>query len=238
MSGSHSEGLSYTPGNVKLWESPGTAGGLPRIKLASNEIIAVLNYLLPGFISAWVYYGLTAHSKPSQFERIIQALIFTIFIQFIVNSIHWLSILLGENVLIIGKWTNNVSLGTSVIVALILGLMFARFSNNDWIHAILRDRKFTQETPYPSEWYGVFAKHRTYIVLHLKDERRIYGWAEEWPSHPNNGHFSLAEAEWLKDEGNEDNSIPLEGVDNILIPANEVKFVEFMKLYTEDKQKK
>jgi hypothetical protein len=25
------EGLSHNPGNVKLWESPGTAGGLPRI---------------------------------------------------------------------------------------------------------------------------------------------------------------------------------------------------------------
>ena len=25
------EGLSYNPGNVKLWESPGTAGGLPWI---------------------------------------------------------------------------------------------------------------------------------------------------------------------------------------------------------------
>jgi hypothetical protein len=32
------EGLSYNPGNVKLWESPGTAGGLPWI-----------NYSLPFF---------------------------------------------------------------------------------------------------------------------------------------------------------------------------------------------
>jgi len=32
------EGLSYNPGNVKLWESPCTAGGLPWI-----------NYSLPFF---------------------------------------------------------------------------------------------------------------------------------------------------------------------------------------------
>jgi len=31
LSGSPLEGLSYNPGNVKLWESSGTAGGLPWI---------------------------------------------------------------------------------------------------------------------------------------------------------------------------------------------------------------
>jgi len=37
------EGLSYNPGNVKLWESPGTAGGLPWINyqraLRSHSVI-------------------------------------------------------------------------------------------------------------------------------------------------------------------------------------------------------
>jgi hypothetical protein len=34
------EGLSHNPGNVKLWESPGTAGGLPSIKSINQAKIA------------------------------------------------------------------------------------------------------------------------------------------------------------------------------------------------------
>jgi hypothetical protein len=34
--------------------------------------------------------------------------------------------------------------------------------------------------------------------LHLNDERRIYGWPEEWPSDPRAGYFSIAEAEWIE----------------------------------------
>lgn len=197
----------------------------------ADQIITVLNYLLPGFIAAWVFYSLTAYPKPSQFERIVQAFIFTIFIRFFVVCINWLSILFGKYIFTIGEWNNDVSLGFSVILAIILGLSFARYANNDKIHALLRYMKYTQETSFPSEWYGGFSKNKTYVVLHLKDGRRIYGWPEEWPSQPNTGHFSLAEAEWLEEDDGEKNIIiPLEGVDSILIPAEEVKFVEFMKI--------
>lgn len=70
----------------------------------------------------------------------------------------------------------------------------------------------------------MFSQQKTYVVLHLTGERRLYGWPEEWPSDPNVGYFSMAESEWLTDSG----SIPLEGVENVLIPAQEVTFVEFM----------
>lgn len=47
----------------------------------SKEVVLVLVYLLPGFLAAWVFYGLTSHPKPSQFERVVQAVIFTFVIQ-------------------------------------------------------------------------------------------------------------------------------------------------------------
>ena len=50
----------------------------------SAEIVGVIYQLLPGFIVAWIIYGLTAHLKPSSFERIVQALIFTVFVRTIV----------------------------------------------------------------------------------------------------------------------------------------------------------
>ena len=40
----------------------------------ANNTIEVLNFLVPGFIAAAVYYGLTSAPKPNTFERLIQAL--------------------------------------------------------------------------------------------------------------------------------------------------------------------
>lgn len=65
------------------------------------ELIAILQYLLPGFLAAWVFYGFTSFPKPSEFERVIQALIFTFIVQFVVA--------IEETALIwVGQW---ISLG-------------------------------------------------------------------------------------------------------------------------------
>ncbi len=196
------------------------------MEIPSNEIIEVLSYLLPGFVAAWVYYGLTAFLKPPQFERIIQALIFTIIIQVILVLVRWVLLFLGHYVFSIAQWTGSVALVWSLALAVAIGLLFAKYTNNDQIHRILRSWGLTRQTSYPSEWFGVFAQSPTYVVLHLKDQRRLYGWPEEWPSQPDSGHFSMAEAEWLTDS----ERIQLTGVQNILIPAEEVLFVEFMLL--------
>ncbi|WP_425032221.1 hypothetical protein [Pelagibius sp.] len=57
----------------------------------NEDIVGLLQYLLPGFLAAWVFYGLTAHQKPSQFERVIQALIFTLIVQAIVSLEKWVA---------------------------------------------------------------------------------------------------------------------------------------------------
>ncbi len=68
-------------------------------------------------------------------------------------------------------------------------------------------------------------KNVTYVVLHLKDERRLYGWPIEWPSLHDRGHFLLVQASWLKDT----EEIPIKGVESILIDVNDVRWVEFME---------
>ena len=47
----------------------------------ANNTIDVLNFLVPGFVAAGVYYGLTVAPKSNTFERVIQALIFTVVIE-------------------------------------------------------------------------------------------------------------------------------------------------------------
>ena len=61
----------------------------------AKDFVTLLQYLLPGFVAAWVFYGFTSFPKPSQFERVVQALIFTIFIQAFVFITKKIFLLLG-----------------------------------------------------------------------------------------------------------------------------------------------
>jgi hypothetical protein len=200
----------------------------------SKDLVSLLQYLLPGFITAWVFYAFTSYPKPSQFERVVQALIFTVIIQatiFVIKAI----LLLAGHFYIAGVWTEVSRLIWSILCAFVFGLVICYFANNDRLHAMFRKLKITQETSYASEWFGAFLKNVTYVVLHLKDERRLYGWPIEWPSEPSNGHFLITDASWLGDKGEE---IEITGVENMLIDAKDVKWVEFMKKTWEEKHEK
>ena len=107
--------------------------------------------------------------------------------------------------------------------------MATYISNTDSLHRVLRWLGVTTETSYPTEWYSAFSRHRgCYVVLHLEGERRLYGWPVEWPSAPDNGHFRLAEAEWLTRNEDGQKRVPMEGVSAILIPVAIVEMVEFL----------
>lgn len=85
---------------------------------------------------------------------------------------------------------------------------------------------------HPSEWYSAFARRKPpYAVLHLNDWRCLYGWPKEWPGRSDQGHFRSAEPTWL-DEKNK----PMESnVVDMLIPADQVRMVEFLPEHQTDK---
>ena len=190
---------------------------------ASSEFVAILTFLLPGLVASAIFHSLTAHPKPSEFDRIVQALIFTTIVQAIVKGIPLVGSLAGAEPL----WTEDSEVAVAVVLAVIVALVAVYASNHDTLHGFLRWIRLTKETSYPSEWYSAFARNSDcYVVLHLKGERRLYGWPEEWPSRPDEGHFRIAEAEWLiKDE-----SLPIIGVSMVLVPGEEVEMVEFLEI--------
>lgn len=182
---------------------------MPDMDWASSETVKILAFLLPGFVAAAVFYSLTSHPKPSQFERVVQALVFTAIVQ-------------GIALLI----SDNVNLGMALLVAAVVGLVFALVSNHDWVHWALRKIRFTRENSHPSEWCSTFSRNRGYVVLLLADRRRLYGWPAEWPNRSDEGHFRILEPEWLLEDG----SAKAGGTAAILIPATDVKMVDFMDL--------
>lgn len=211
----------------------------------SAEIVGVIYQLLPGFIVAWIIYGLTAHLKPSSFERIVQALIFTVFVRTIVLVIKSFAMFAGKNIFSFGPWNEEVEFIWSITIAITIGLFITWCVNNDfplflfrtdgkerchkklkWINKILSQIKLTDKTLHPTEWYSAFNSEPRFVVLHLTGERRLYGSPKQYPDDPKSGHFLIEEPEWLLDDGS---SAPLFTVKQMLIPASDVQQIEFIK---------
>ena len=188
---------------------------------ATSEVVTVLTFLLPGFVGAAVFYALTSHPRPGEFDRVVQALVFTTVAQAMAWAAQWLVGLTLPGY----EWPPGLELSVSVVSAVAVALIAVYCSNHDTIHGALRRVGITRETSYPSEWYSAFAEYRgCYVMLYLKDKRHLYGWPDEWPSNPNQGHFRVSEGVWII----EGQRVPATGVVATLIPASDVEMVEFL----------
>lgn len=210
-----------------------------------KEIIGIIYQLLPGFIVAWIVYGLTSYLKPSSFERIVQALIFTVIVRALL-IISKISIFAIGHKYSLGTWTIDIEFVWSIGIAISLGLIITWCVNNDfpiylfrsgaegkcnkylrWVNWLLSKINLTNKTLHPTEWYSAFSSTESrYIVLHLKGERRLKGWPQQYPDDPQGGHFLISEAMWLLDDGS---IAPLHNVKHVLIPSTEVEHIEFLK---------
>ncbi|HEV2111399.1 MAG TPA: DUF6338 family protein [Gammaproteobacteria bacterium] len=196
----------------------------------TKDVIATLEYLLPGFLAAWVFYGLTSFPKPSEFERVVQALIFTLIVQAATLTLKLLLTWIGYH-WSLGAWTPYTELVWTMVIAFAIGVLFSYCSNGDKFHGVLRKVRLTKVTSYPSEWTGVFSEKETsHVVIHMSDERRLFGWPKVWPSDPKKGHLLIEDPYWLDERGTPRR---LKGVDSILVDVRDVKWVEFFASNTE-----
>lgn len=197
----------------------------------SRDVLILLQYLLPGFFAAWVFYGLTPYELPSQFERVVQALILTLIIQTLVHLEKLSLDSLGRpgNLSVSDESSRLIA---STITGLLIGLIFSFCANHDTFHSVARKFGITKETSYASQWFSAFRKNVTYVVLQLNDERRLYGWPREWPSTRKEGQFIMQDVSWLTKDGEQ----PISGVSSIVIEVGDVKWVEFMNKTWEGKE--
>lgn len=204
--------------------------------------IQLLNYLISGFVTAWIFYSFTPFRINNQFERIIQALIFTVIIKSSFFFIEWLLLLVGK-AYSFGQIYANTEEIISLVLAVFYGLLFSYLSNSDYIHRISRYLGISQEHSYVSELFYAFKSNPDkYIILNTKTDstfegRRIYGYPDEFPSKHSEGHFNISDPSWIGEkteiiEGEEQVVsvlIAMSGVENILIPSEYVAWIEFIK---------
>lgn len=193
----------------------------------SKDLIALLSYLLPGFLVAWLFYSLTSHQKPAQLERVIQALIFTLLVNGFVLIERESFLLIGKQSSL-GVWSKDSELLCSIFTAIALGLISAFLTNTDLLHKWLRAKQISKQSSHPSEWCTAFSMKTTYVALELKDGRRLYGWPKIWPSSFEKGHLYITEPSWIHG----DEPLELSGNEGVLVPVTDVLHVEFVKSST------
>lgn len=188
-----------------------------------KEVIPLLQYLIPGFVSTWIFYTLTAFKRPDTFGQIVQALIFTFVIHGMVLGVGAVCVWVGKKGFSVGKWDAKAETCWAFSASLLLGLMACCLATNDRLHGWLRSRNVTKQSSCPSEWFSAFAQNDQFITLHLNDERRVLGWPVEWPPESSTGQFLMGSPYWLNEDGTKS---PL-GAEFLLIDSAKVKWVEF-----------
>lgn len=184
-----------------------------------ESIIPVLQYLLPGFITAWVFYGITSYPRPSAFERVILALIFNLAIQLTFYGIKKgfaVDVTLGE----------EDALLFLIPIALALGWIFSWLACNTACERVYKKiRSWTVSKSYPSAWQSAFTRNITYVILHFNDGKRLQGWPREWPNNPESGHILVENPAWIDSDNN---IVIIQGTSSILVETRSVRLVEFL----------
>ena len=84
---------------------------------ASSEIVAVITFLLPGFVAAAVFYSLTSHPKPGDLDKIVQALVFTMVGRAAGQGIELAASVFGLETGWAAQWDLAISVAIAVTVA-------------------------------------------------------------------------------------------------------------------------
>ena len=213
-----------------------------------TEALDLLQYVFAGLVASWVFYGLTPYKEPQPFNRIVRALVYTAVIR-----------LLAEFVIVAagdGWWAESIAdpagggkLAATpplvLLLSLFLGGFLALAANNNWPHKHLVNFpprwkwaaglwEITSQSTHDNNLsYAMETRKGEYVVLVLKNGRRIYGWPESWPDHPDEDFFLLTAYEWLP--GPDDDAAAVSAANReihpkgaILIAAKEVDVVEFV----------
>lgn len=196
------------------------------MELPSSDLLDLFMKLLPGFLAAAAFHALTPYPKRDVFERVVAALIFTLFAQLIVAAIRSICIWIGTSGFSVGAWSVEADLGWGAAAGLTMGVAWAHVVNNGLTHGFLRKLGTTKKTSLPTQWFSAFAQRERYIILQFRDGRRLMGWPLEWPDEPESGHFLLERPGWVLDDGTK---AAMHQIEVFLVSAKDVEAVEFLR---------
>jgi hypothetical protein len=190
-----------------------------------SEFLPVLVFFLPGFVSSGMVGMLVVRRPRETFDKCLEAFILTAanLALFIVLR-AWLELSRGvhfsrETYLSLG----NVALMT--LCAILIGLAIGYEATNEHAFRLLRWCKITRKTTKISTWIETFGAVQKYVIVHLKDERRIFGWPRFYSDDPAERAIFLEDASWLSAENE---LINVERISIFLDKESGIELIEFL----------
>ena len=201
------------------------------------EAMAVLIFLIPGpFVSFAKNALIYKKGKPEIFDLIVEALIWTLAIYGVVSAfggsmpMEFSQRKVGEETLY-GVSLKGRLVAVTIVVTLVVTGIYLYALNNDLLTRLLRTLRLTTQTSRYNIWLDTFAVQNNYVILHLSDGRRVFGWVKRYANEPKEGHIYLYNPSWIV--ANDDGTSAYQSTDAdgfLFFQKDSISFIEFTKL--------
>lgn len=203
------------------------------------EAIAILVVLLPGFFAARIEQRLTVNPEQKDFDKIVEALIYSFFIYLTFTAItHSFPISLRVDK---EGPSANYSISASPLrlallpmIAVVLATIVSSATNHDWFGGLFRWLQVTSRTWRSSIWNDVFQLHGGVVQVELSDGRSVIGWLKYYSDRPDNASLFLERASWVRDDGQ---PVEIIGPGILLTGENHVRSIMFLDAGNPDPDK-
>jgi hypothetical protein len=163
--------VSVTHHEIELWRKHSDA------MKEVNDLFPILLFLLPGFVSVGILEVLCVRKSKDVFERVIEALIFTMLNLACFLVLRSLLERLPRLQFAHDQFLTPGNISLMALCAFAIGIVVAAEINHEWLLGILNNRfHLTRKTAKPSTWNETWTHAQKFVVVHLDDGRRIYGW--------------------------------------------------------------
>jgi hypothetical protein len=166
-------------------------------------------YLLPGFLGAVVYDYLVERESPSNFDRIIEALVLTLASSVVAHVGFGVPLIPNITLAKDTPLTEVLGafLGTSILyialTAVIISVIFAFINNHNIIYWILNRTRLTYKNGDGDVWQDTFYKHRKFwISIKFEDGRSLIGWPQYYSPTGKPRELFVADATWWLPDSN------------------------------------
>jgi hypothetical protein len=87
-----------------------------------------------------------------------------------------------------------------ILIPIVVGFLYF----NDYLHFVLRKLKITTKTSRANTWNDAFLTQNRYVIVTLKDGRRIRGYPTMFSTDPEEGFVYLYNPAWVNDDKSKD----------------------------------
>jgi hypothetical protein len=195
------------------------------------EAIGILVILLPGFFAARLEQRLTTNPKQSEFDKTIEALLYSFFIYLIFTAITRsfpVSIVVAKSdqEAHYSLQANLPHLALLPVIAVALAWMVSFGANNDLFGRFFRWVGATRRTWRVSIWSDVFHNYGGVVQVELADGRYVVGWLKYYSDSEEGASLFLERAAWV---GLDTKLIPIDGPGILVTSSSGIRSVMFLK---------